>query len=273
MSINGKTKVTGIFGYPVEHSLSPSMHNAAFGHLGLNYCYVPFSVRPEQLSNAIESIRVLNLRGVNITVPHKENAIPFLDHVDEEASFIGAVNTVVNSDGILTGHNTDGRGFMESLKESRLSLDGIHVLILGAGGASRAISYYLSELVGHLSIYDLNRERASLLVNDLQALRTNISVTDNVRHLDSFSLIVNATPLGLKDDDPPPIDISLLTDNMTVCDLIYHKTPLLKGASNRGCKTLDGLGMLLHQGAHAFRLWTGKTAPIDVMRAAISGHF
>ncbi len=145
MKITGKTRITGLYGYPVEHTLSPSMHNAAFEHLGIDYCYLPFSVPPDSLKSAVEAIRALNLAGVNVTIPHKESVIPYLDNVSEEASFIGAVNTIVNQDGKLTGYNTDGRGFMRSLSENNILTDNKKVLIVGAGGASRAIGYYLSE--------------------------------------------------------------------------------------------------------------------------------
>jgi shikimate dehydrogenase len=131
MDVNGKTKITGIFGYPIEHTLSPLMHNTAFNHLELDICYVPFRVSPEDLADAVASVRSLNLLGVNITVPHKENVIPMLDKVNEEASFIGAVNTIVNSEGTLTGYNTDGRGFISSLSEKGISIDGKDILIIG----------------------------------------------------------------------------------------------------------------------------------------------
>jgi len=141
MNITGKTKITGLYGYPVEHTLSPAMHNAAFEHLGLDYCYLPFSVRPDSLKRAVEAIQALNLAGVNVTIPHKESVIAYLDNVNEEALFIGAVNTIVNQEGKLTGYNTDGRGFMRSLSESSILTDNKKVLVAGAGGASRAICY------------------------------------------------------------------------------------------------------------------------------------
>ena len=137
MDISGRTKILGIFGYPVEHTLSPAMHNAALKSLGLDFCYVPFSVHPDLLDKAVSAIRALNLRGVNITVPHKEKVMPFLDRVDEEAAFIGAVNTIVNNGGSLEGYNTDGRGFMQSLAESDISVEDKNILIIGAGGAAR----------------------------------------------------------------------------------------------------------------------------------------
>ena len=149
MKISGKTKVLGLLGWPVEHSLSPAMHNAAFEHIGLDCCYVTFPVKPGFLKDAVRSVRALNLAGVNVTMPHKENVIPLLDKVDADASFIGAVNTIVNSNGKLIGYNTDGRGFMRSLSEAQISVNKKNVLILGAGGASRAIGFYLAKKHPH----------------------------------------------------------------------------------------------------------------------------
>lgn len=270
MKISGKTRVVALFGYPVEHSLSPTMHNAAFEHLGLDYCYVSFPVRPDLLKDGVRAIAALNLRGVNVTVPHKENVIPFLHRVDEEASFIGAVNTILNEEATLTGFNTDGRGFMESLSEAGISTEGKRVLILGAGGACRAISYYLSEKAASLQIFDIDDRKVLELVKDLNTLRTNVSLRKSLNNLEETDILINATPLGLKETDPSPVDISLISERMTVCDLIYKETPLLKAAAKKGCTTLDGLGMLLHQGVLAFEIWTGVKPPLHIMRNAIS---
>lgn len=269
MNINGKTTVTGIFGYPVGHSLSPAMHNAAFLHLNMNFCYTPFSVKPELLGDAVKAIRALNLRGVNVTVPHKEKVIPLLDKIDEEAAFIGAVNTILNSDGRLTGYNTDGRGFMESLAEADIQTDNKTILIIGAGGASRAISYYLAKKAARLFIYDLDTNKSAQLTGDLGRIYTNVTGLKSLDSLADIGILINATPLGLKETDPSPVDVSLLTEKTAVCDLIYKKTPLLAAASEKGCKTIDGSGMLLHQGALAFEIWTGKKPPVAVMRKAL----
>lgn len=269
MELTGKTKITGIFGYPIEHTLSPAMHNAAFEHLSLDYCYVPFSVRPEFLGNAVMAIRALNLSGINVTVPHKEKVIPFLDKVDKEASFIGAVNTILNSDGVLLGYNTDGRGFMEALSEAEISTENKTILILGAGGASKSISYYLSEKAAKLLIFDIDKNKAVRLVKELGNIRSNVEYTDNRTDLNGIEILINATPLGLKDTDPAPVPASLLSQDIVVCDLIYRDTPLLTAAASKGCKTLNGRGMLLHQGVLAFEIWTGIKPPVDVMRNAI----
>jgi len=274
LNIRGKTKVVGLFGYPVEHSLSPVMHNAAFAGLGLDYCYVTFLVKPEFLGKAVEAIRALDLKGVNVTIPHKEKVISFLDAVSEEASFIGAVNTIRNDNGRLTGFNTDGRGFMKSLVEAGIDISGKKVLVVGAGGASRAIGYYLCMTASVVCLYDAVDEKAEQLARHLSCLKGNVSVVDSstFRRSQFFSeidVIINATPLGLKNDDPVPFDPSLLNNLHTVCDLIYKETPILRSASERGCRTLGGLGMLLWQGIFAFELWTGRTPSVDVMRNAL----
>lgn len=271
MKISGKTGIVALLGFPVGHSLSPAMHNAAFEHLGLDFCYVAFPVAPELLQDAVRAVRALGLRGVNVTVPHKEKVISFLDEVSEEASFIGAVNTILNSNGVLKGYNTDGRGFMESLSEAGISAEGKRVLIIGAGGACRAVSYYLSEAAHTLQIYDIDNDKVEGLVRDLTRIRSNVSRLGSLDSLDGIDILINATPLGLKDTDPSPVDISLITGNITVCDLIYKETDLLRTASLKGCRTLNGLGMLLYQGLLAFEIWTGIRPPVDIMRNAIIG--
>lgn len=269
MKITGKTKITGLYGFPVEHTLSPLMHNAAFEHLGLDYCYLPFSVHPDFLKNAVESVRALNLAGVNITVPHKESVIPYLDNVNEEALFIGAVNTIVNQQGTLIGHNTDGRGFMRSLLEYNVSPESKKILIAGAGGASRAIGYYLGQKAKELYLFDIDKTKLEKLASDLSEIRDNIKILDDTTQLRHFDILINATPLGLKTTDPVPFDVSVLSPEQTVCDLIYKNTPLLAHAAQKGCKTINGLGMLLWQGVLAFELWTRDSPPVEIMRSAL----
>ncbi len=275
MGITGKTKIVGLLGCPVEHSLSPAMHNAAFEHLKLNYCYVTFLVVPDMLEDALKGIRALNLRGVNVTVPHKENVAPFLDDVSEEASFIGAINTIRNDDCKLTGYNTDGMGFMQSMSESGIVADNKKILLIGTGGACRAISYYLSSKASKVWLYDLDPQKADSLSQHLNKLKRNVSETVDkslIKSGDFFSsidIIINATPLGLKADDPMPVSTNMLNNTHIVCDLIYKKTPLIREASKIGCKTLDGRGMLLWQGVFAFEIWTGVMPPVEVMRRAV----
>jgi shikimate dehydrogenase len=245
------------------------MHNTAFESLGLNYCYVPFLVHPESLEQAVQAIRALDLRGVNVTVPHKESVMYFLDVIHEEASFIGAVNTIVNDKGLLTGYNTDGRGFMQSLSEEHIAIDGKDVLIVGAGGASRAVSYYLAQKAKNVSIYGRTRKKAEKLVHDLKQVSNRVSFLEELSDIDRYDIIINATPLGLKEDDPMPVEASRIGKNQVICDLIYKKTRLLREASQKGCTVLDGLGMLLWQGMFAFELWTGLKPDINIMREAL----
>ncbi|MFO0752634.1 MAG: shikimate dehydrogenase [Thermodesulfovibrionales bacterium] len=273
--IGGKTRVVGLFGYPVEHTLSPVMHNALFRHLGMDYCYVAFSVRPDRLCDAVKGATAFNLAGLNITVPHKESIIPFLDEVSEEVSFIGAVNTVRNDNGRLVGYNTDGRGFLRSLSEAGIGVKDRRVLIVGTGGAARAVGYYLCREASAVYLHHLKSPRkAEALKGHLEGLGGNAFVADagDMANRDFFSgidIVINATPLGLKPGDPAPVAAELLEGSHTVCDLIYRETPLLRAASSRGCTTLNGLGMLLWQGAFAFEIWTGVCPPMEVMREAV----
>ncbi len=269
MDVSGKTKIIGIFGSPIEHTLSPLMHNAAFKTLGFDMCYVAFMVLSGELREAVRAIKSLNLPGVNITVPHKEKVIPLLDKVNEEASFIGAVNTIVNSEGTLTGYNTDGRGFINALSEKNISIENKDILILGAGGASRAISYYLSEKASRLSLFDIDKSKAEKLIGDLNKIRNNAFFLENIKDIGRPDIIINATPLGLKSEDALPLSPDFITSEMVVCDLVYKNTSFLQEAAKKGARTMDGSGMLLWQGVLAFELWTGVKPPVDVMRQAL----
>jgi shikimate dehydrogenase len=269
--ITGKTSVIGIFGHPIEHSLSPVMHNAAFDALDLDYCYVPFNVEPEFLKDALEGVKAMGLSGLNITVPHKENVMPFLNQISPEASFIGAVNTIVNMDGRLVGYNTDGRGFMLFLEEEGIDVSDLKVLILGSGGAARAITWHLCQEAEQVFIHSRNAKTATMLVNDLAINYKNVSFMETLDEIAEADIIINSTPLGLQDTDELPFDTAVLREGQIVGDLIYRQTPLLKKASSMGHRTFDGLGMLLWQGVIGFEVWTGVEAPVDVMRKALSG--
>jgi shikimate dehydrogenase len=270
MKITGRTKITGIFGSPVDHTLSPAMQNAAFEALGLDYCYMPFPVHPDNLADAVQSIRALNIAGVNITVPHKEKVMALLDTIDKEALFIGAVNTIVNAEGRLDGYNTDGRGFMQSLDEKGISVQNKKILITGAGGASRAVSYYLCMKADNVFLYGRTKMKVDKLAADLKQINNNVSTVGSTYNIGEYDIVINATPLGLKEDDPLPFDTEQLKSEQVVCDLIYKETRLLKEASRKGCVTMNGLGMLLWQGVLAFELWTGKKPPVEVMRNALN---
>ncbi|MDA8388970.1 MAG: shikimate dehydrogenase [Nitrospiraceae bacterium] len=279
MKITARTKLLALFGHPAGHSLSPDMHNAAFEQMGLDYCYLALEVKPGDLPDAVRAVRAFGMRGVNITVPHKEKVIPLLDEIDEEAAFIGAVNTIVNTDGRLKGHNTDGRGFMRLLDEEGVDVSGKNVFVCGAGGGSRAISYYLSEKAASLRIFDLDGDKLEKLVSDLGRIRNNVRTAPGgvkdmvVKDMGGVDLFINATPLGLKQTDPMPADPSAFPPGTVVGDLIYRETPLLREAKKAGLKTFNGLGMLLWQGVLASELWTGVRPPHEVMRSALLRNF
>jgi len=276
MKVTGKSSVYGIFGYPVKHSLSPLMQNAAFKKLGVDAVYVPFEVSPESLKEAVEGVRALGIKGLNVTVPHKERIVKFLDYLSEDAELLGAVNTVKNEDGELTGYNTDAEGFLRSLIEEGVELEGKRALMFGAGGAARAVGYALLKGgVKFLNIVNRNFSRAKE-VGELLGKRGNVLVyplkesTVEVL-LKDVDIIVNTTSVGMKPEDPYLFDYSKIPEGITVVDIIYNppETPLLRAARERGCKTVNGLGMLIHQGAVAFEIWTGREAPVDVMREVL----
>lgn len=276
--ISGKTNIYGIFGHPVEHSFSPGMHNAAFKKLGMDACYVPFAVSPEKLEYAIRAVVPLGLRGLNITVPHKERVSAYLDELSDEARLIGAVNTIEVRNGRLIGHNTDGRGFLRALNEHGWTdLKGKKFLFIGSGGAARAVGFSLA-LAGAASIVflDLDVRKASLLANDIRNKTEVPAVVAGHETLPEYAAdadcLINATPLGLRKVDPLPIPARLVQKKHLVCDLVYNPpdTALLKMAGERGAKKLRGLGMLLYQGVIAFEIWTGEKAPVRVMKNALS---
>lgn len=274
-------ELVGLFGYPVEHSLSPVMHNTAFSKLELDYLYLPFEVAPDNLKAAVEGVRGLNLRGVNLTIPHKEAVIPYLDQVSQEAELIGAVNTIKNEAGKLTGYNTDGRGFVRSLKEEGFMPQNKNALIIGAGGAARAVAFQLGlEGVDRLYIANRTFKKAEDLVFDIKEGLVMETVQplplkqEKLKEIISgVDLLVDTTPIGMypESEVEPVIDPELIQSNMVVSDLVYNpvETSLLKAAKDRGAKIVSGLGMLVYQGAISFELWTGKKAPVELMVGTI----
>ncbi|ACO04504.1 MAG TPA: shikimate dehydrogenase [Persephonella sp.] len=276
--INGETEVYGIFGYPVKHSKSPLFQNAAFSYLGINAVYLPFSVKPEDLKNAVEGIRALSIKGVNITVPHKEEVLKLVNEISEEVKYIGASNTIKNIDGYLIAYNTDAYGFIQGLKELVENISGKKVLVIGAGGASRAVVYGLIK-EGAEKIYISNRtlKRAEDIIRDFSKLSRftekilePLPLSQIEELLCNVDIIVNTTSVGLRDEDRPLFDYSKIEKRHIVVDIIYRKTPLLKAAEEKGCLWQDGLPMLLYQGARSFEIWTGKKAPINIMKKALS---
>lgn len=268
--INGKTKIIGIIGDPIEHTLSPIIHNSAFREMGLNYCYVPFHVRKERLKEAIYGIKALNIKGLNITIPHKEEVLKYLDKISDEARYIGAVNTIINEDGLLIGFNTDTFGFIMSLKEENVKIKNRQFLVIGAGGASKAVLYGILKEGGDIFLFNRTISKAFKIKDDFKALG-EIKIVEKIEKtlLDTVQIIVNTTSLGLKPDDPMPIEPSFLNENHTFCDIVYPETPLMIEARKIGCKVIGGLGMLLWQAAKAFEIWTGYEAPIEVMKKSL----
>lgn len=275
------TNVCYIIGYPLGHSLSPSMHNAAFRELDLDLRFESRPVKPEDLGEFVDSsLRAPNVRGGSVTIPHKVSIMSHLDEIDGVASRIGAVNTIVNEDGWLKGHNTDGVGAMRSLEEAYGDLRGKKAIVLGAGGAARAVVYHLSTILDELVILNRTLGRAAELAEDMvkhPECRAAILAGPLRRdHLGGaiadFDLLVNATPLGMSPNiAETPMDGRLLRPGLLVFDIVYNppKTRLLSEAEAAGARTLSGVGMLVYQGAEAFRLWTGRNAPIDLMMRTV----
>jgi shikimate dehydrogenase len=272
-------KRTALLGWPVEHSVSPAMHNAAFQALGLDWSYELRPVPPQGLAAAIEELRGAEFGGANVTVPHKQAVIPLLDEIDDDARGIGAVNTVVPRDGRLLGRNTDAGGFLAALAAAGVRPAGRRALLLGAGGAARAVAYALAGAGCEVAIHNRTWQRARRLATDLEALSLAAQISAlppdaRLADLDTadFDLLVNATSRGMwpRPEVSPWPEGRPLPARWNVFDLVYNplETRLLRQAREAGALAIDGLGMLVHQGALAFTLWTGRTPPLDRMYTA-----
>lgn len=277
-NINAATRLCAVLGSPVAHSASPAMHNAAFQSLGLNWCYVAFEVDPGRLRAAIEGARALNIAGFNLTVPHKLLAVEMMDTLDESAKMYGAVNTVKferrNGATRVAGFNTDAEAIAVALREDLgVKLRGAKVLLLGAGGAGRTAALKLaSAQVAELHLVNRTMSKAEQIAGEINERFPSVKVAIGYPKGET-DLVLNATSLGLKPSDPSPLDEKQFAPAQAraVYDMIYRpsQTRLLASAKRAGCKTANGLGMLLHQGARAFKIWTGRAAPIEVMRKAL----
>ena len=272
----------GIIGHPVKHSLSPEMQNAAFNALGIDAEYSTFDVEPADLEKFLDGLLISDkIKGLNVTIPHKIKAKEYLERkgkLDEGAKKLGAVNTIkVSADG-LCGYNTDGAGFYRSLVEDlKFEPEGRTIFVLGAGGAASAVVMYLGNAPQRIYVHDVDGKK----IEDLKSrygkyydARRFIPVKDLALQdeaLEGSDLLVNATPIGMNGSDPSPVDSSFLHAGMHVYDLVYNRstTELVKQAQRTKCHAVTGLGMLLYQGAIAFEIWTGKKAPVDVMRKAL----
>ena len=277
--LSGHTQIVGVIGWPIEHSVSPQMHNAAFRALDLDWCYVPFPVQPERVPEALAGVRALGLRGINATVPHKQALLPLVDERTPEAQAIGAVNTVIVQGGRLLGHNTDAKGFLRALAEAGFEPRGCSALVLGAGGAARAVIYALASVGAQVTILNRTPQRAADLaatfvqVNPQARLVAGRLDADRLtRAAAGAELVVQTTPLGMwprVEASPWPEEVPF-PPQAFLYDLIYNprETQLMRRARQAGAQAENGLGMLVHQGAEAFELWTGVAAPVEVMRAA-----
>ncbi|MHC1696727.1 MAG: shikimate dehydrogenase [Geobacteraceae bacterium] len=277
MKLSGKTRVLGIIGSPVGHSQSPAMQNAAIDELGIEYVYVAFPVEPDFLGQAVAGLRCLGVWGFNVTIPHKSTIIPYLDKISPEAELCGAVNTVCREGELLVGYNTDGLGFLASLRED-LEYDprDSSVLLLGAGGAARgAIAALASAGVARIVIANRTGERGLALLEKfrtvfpaVELMVSSLAGGELAEHLRTADLLVNTTSVGMNGTSFDDLPLSELPVSAKVYDMVYvpAETPLLEAAKARGLACANGLGMLVAQGAAAFRLWTGRDAPCAVMK-------
>jgi len=285
MNVNGKTQLIGLIGWPVSHSFSPAMHNAAADALGLNWIYVPLPVHSQDLQTAVLGMSALGFRGINVTVPHKQTVMPLLDSIEESAKIIGAVNTIVVSrkspgqedNWHLAGHNTDWLGFLADLESLQVEINQRDCLVLGAGGSARAIVYSLAQAGANVHVLARRIDQARQLAIDFESVAP--VQADSLAALSSLitrlkaPLIINTTPLGMD----PTVENTVWPDSQPfpegtfVYDLVYNplETRLMQQAQAAGCRTANGLGMLLHQGAIAFELWTGRKPSIHVMKKGL----
>jgi len=278
MKISGKTRVCGIIGDPIEHTLSPAMHNAAFEELNLDLVYVAFRVKREELRDALIGARSLDVLGLNVTMPHKNAVMKYLDEIDSTARSIGAVNTILNEKGSLVGYNTDGVGALEALKENGITPNGKKLLLLGAGGAGKAIAFQAAQEVEELIILNRTPQKAKKLAEVLRKefnkkIKGNALSTEIIKEeLRDADILVNATSVGMH----PDVDQSLIPKNslkpdLCVMDIVYSplETKLAKDAKAVGAKVVSGIEMLVYQGAASFEIWTNHKAPVKAMKKAV----
>ncbi|WP_296810358.1 shikimate dehydrogenase [uncultured Methanobrevibacter sp.] len=276
MKIKGSTNIVGLIGHPVEHSFSPPMHNAAFDALNMDYAYVAFDVNPNDLKSAIEGAESLNIKGFNVTIPHKVDVMQYLDELDEVARLIGAVNTIDFKN--LKGYNTDGIGAVKAIEEVT-SIKNKNVIVAGAGGASRAISFYIAKYGAEsLTILNRNEAKAESLASDVsdsgligEVAYDSINAIGN--YMEGADVLIDTTPLGMHPNisDEPIVKADMMDEDLVVFDAVYNpnETVLIKEVIKANAKPVYGIKMLLYQGAESFKIWTGKTAPIDVMEKAL----
>lgn len=282
--ITGHTELIGLMAYPIRHSSSPAMQNEAFAKMGFDYAYLAFEVDNDNLEDAIRSIRALKMRGSNVSMPNKTVVHKYLDHLSPAAELTGAVNTIVNDDGVLTGHITDGTGFMAALRDNAINVIGKKMTIVGAGGAATAIEIQAAlDGVAEISVFNRKDEfweraqRNVDVINEKTDCRAELFDLDDLEILKAeiadSCLFVNATGMGMKPLEGKTYipDASYLRPDLIVADVVYSpaETALLKMAKQVGCKCMNGFGMMLFQGSAAFELWTGKPMPIEYMKETL----
>ena len=282
MSKNYRSELVGAFGCPIDENPTGVMEEAAFAAAGLDYRYLTIKVNREDIETAMKAVRALHMKGINLTIPHKVNAIPFVDELSPDAQIIGAINIVVNNDGVLWGDNTDGKGFLKSLTDKGIAVEGKTITVLGAGGASRAISVVCA-LQGASRLHIINgsvergRELVTLLTEKTPAEADLIRWENTAAIPHDTDILVNATSVGLYPnvDQKPDIDYDTIKSGMVVCDVIFNdpNSLFLQESEKRGAMTINGLGMLVNQGALNFKLWTGQDAPVDVMTEVLRREF
>ena len=284
ITITTETQLCGVLGNPVHHSLSPAIHNAAFGHHELNFVYLALPVEKD-VEGAIRGIRALgNLRGFSVTIPHKVAVMPYLDEIDATARHIGSVNTIVKDGEKLTGYNTDASGALQALRQAGTQLKGRQVLLLGSGGAARAIAFGLAvegEIDG-LTILGIDESERAALATDIRE-RTSVTVEDSSMNeaalangIKKSHVLIHCTPIGMHPNvNNSCVSKSLLKPGLTVMDIVYNplETQLLREAREVGCQTIRGVEMFVNQAVGQFEHWTGQSAPIDVMRRILEEHF
>jgi len=271
--ISGKTKITGIIGHPIAHTLSPGMHNTVFEKLQMDYVYVPFDVHPNELTDAIKSIKTLNITGVNVTIPHKEVALTLVDKVDEIAKRVGAINTIVNQDGKLFGSNTDVPGFLKDIKRYNIIAKDKIALVIGAGGAGKAVVAALIVAdIDKIFIYDTDEKKVSDIVNKFPLKCESISSEIYLTYKsEQYNIVVNATPIGMHEGDKSPLKEGLFNKNCFYYDVVYNrKTQFLINAEKVEAQAVGGLGMLLYQGILSFECFTHQKPSFDIMYEALT---
>jgi shikimate dehydrogenase len=275
MTISGKTQLYAVIGDPIGHTLSPAMHNAAFQALSMDAVFLAFKVMQTQVEEAMGGVRSLGIRGLNVTMPNKNVVMQYLDEIDEQAKLIGSVNTVLNEGGRLRGFSTDGVGAHRALEENGVKLAGKKLVLLGAGGAARAIAFTLARETRELVILNRTPEKISALAQALNTkfhkkITSSSLTSSNIeQNLQGADVLINATSVGMHPNEKhTPVKPALLNSDLTVMDIIYNplETKLAKDAKAAGAKVISGVEMLIHQGAASFEIWTGKAAPVEVMR-------